>query len=142
MTALRSTLLVYEEAWNKAGRKWDIEGLADCFTEDAMFFGGRPQHCVGRAAIRDYFHSYTGIIASCTLRLRDQQQLDVAPGYFVSQGFADFSFVLADGIQTKSTVRTTLILVQDHNEWRARLQNFAPSPAEPPLGMSVKVAKD
>lgn len=134
MTTLPYTLTAYEDAWNNAGRQWNTDALAACFTEDALFFGGRPEHSVGRAAIRGYFRSYIGVIASCTLHLRDHQQLDVAPGYFVSQGFADFSFVLADGMQTKSTVRTTLILVQDHDEWRARLQNFAPSPAEPPLG--------
>ena len=133
-TALPPTLEAYQQAWNAAALQWDSDALASCFTEDGLFFGGRPQHSVGRAAIRDYFRSYIGVISSCTLHLRDQQVLDVEPDHFVSQGFGDFSFVLADGKHTRSTVRTTLVLVRQHDGWKARLQNFAPSPAEPPLG--------
>ena len=133
--ALPEPLTRYLSAWNAAGSRWDCAALAECFTEDALFFGGRPEHSVGRAAIEAYFRSYTGIIASCTLSLRDQHIVDdLVPDYCTAQGYGDFSFILADGLHTRSVVRTTLILVRERNRWRARLQHIAPPPAEPPIG--------
>ena len=134
-SALPEPLVSYLAAWNAAGSRWDCAALAGCFTEDALFFGGRPEHSVGRHAIEAYFRSYIGIIASCTLSLREQHIVtDLGANALVAQGYGDFSFILADGLHTRSVVRTTLILVHQRDRWRARVQHIAPPPAEPPIG--------
>ena len=124
----------YLASWNAAASVWDCERLAECFTEDGLFFGGRPTHSVGRQAIEDYFRSYIGTISSCTLRVREQHVFNLEPDCFVAQGFGDFSFVLSDGLHTQSVVRTTLVLVCQQDRWKARLQHIAPIPKKPPLG--------
>ena len=131
---LPAPLALYVEAWNAAGMRWDCDGLAECFTEDALFFGGRPEHSVGREAIRAYFRSYIGIIETCSLQLRDQHLVDRGPHGLAAQGYGDFAFRLAGGQLTRSTVRTTLILVPDGGRWRSRMHHFGPPPAVPPLG--------
>jgi uncharacterized protein (TIGR02246 family) len=135
--SLPDPLAAHVAAWNAAGAHWNSEALANCFTEDGLFFGGRPEHSVGREAITAYFRSYIGTIASCHLQLRDQELLQLAPDTVAAQGYGDFSFVLGDGARTRSVVRTTLILVQQRDGWKARLQHFAPPPPEPPLGRNT-----
>ncbi len=121
--------------WNAAGRTWNVSAYADCFTEDGLFFGGRPAHAVGRAAIRAYFESYVGVIKVCQLALRDQQFVEAGPGFLLAQGWGEFTFVLADGERTGSTVRTTWLLQQmPDGPWKIRQQHIAPPPAVPPLG--------
>lgn len=124
----------YLAGWNAAGAVWDCKRLADFYTDDGLFFGGRPGHSVGREAIGAYFRSYIGTIAACRLKLRDQHVVSLDADRFVAQGFGEFSFMLADGLATQSVVRTTLMLVRQHDTWKARLWNFAPSPEKPPLG--------
>ena len=133
-TELPEPLRLYVADWNAAGVRWNSEALADCFTPDGLFFGGRPEHSVGHEAILAYFRSYVGIIESCTLQLRDQQLVDLGSQGLVAQGYGDFSFVLAGQRPTRSTVRTTLMLVQLGGRWRARVQHFGPPPLVPPLG--------
>jgi uncharacterized protein (TIGR02246 family) len=123
------------ERWNAAGRRWDPSAFTDCFADDGLFYGGRPAHSVGRDAIRAYFDSYVGVIDVCQLVLRDQEFVEAGAGFLLAQGWGEFSFVLADGQRTTSTVRTTWLLQQlPGGEWKIRQQHFAPPPAEPPLG--------
>jgi uncharacterized protein (TIGR02246 family) len=129
---------ILEEAqarWNAAGRRWDPAAFTDCFTADGLFYGGRPSHAVGREAIRAYFDSYIGVIDVCQLALRDQEFVEPGPGFLLAQGWGEFSFVLANGQHTQSTVRTTWLLQQlPGGEWKIRQQHFAPAPTTPPLG--------
>lgn len=68
------------------------------------------------------------------LRLREQHVFNLEPDCLVAQGFGDFSFLLSDGLQTRSVVRTTLVLLRQQDRWKARLQHIAPIPKNPPLG--------
>lgn len=129
----RLALDAVQAQWNAAARRWDADALTLLYTEDAMFHGGRPGHSVGRESIRTYFASYRGIIESGQLKLQDQHIVAVAPGVFLAQGEGDFSFVLAPGRPTRSTVRTSLALVQ-RGGWKILLHHFSPSPPRPPLG--------
>lgn len=123
------------DRWNAAGRRWNPAAFADCFTADGLFFGGRPCHYVGREAIRAYFESYVGVILVCQLALRDQEFVQAGPGFLLAQGWGEFSFTLADGQRTGSTVRTTWLLQQmPSHEWQIRQQHIAPAPVVPPLG--------
>lgn len=124
----------YLASWNAAGSVWDCERLAECFTEDGLFFGGRPTHSVGRQAIEGYFRSYIGTITSCTLSLREQHVFNLDANCLVAQGFGEFFFELSDGLHTHSVVRTTLVLVRQQDRWKTRLQHIAPIPKNPPLG--------
>lgn len=121
--------------WNAAGQRWNPAAFADCFTDDGLFFGGRPTHYIGRDAIRAYFDSYIGVILVCQLALRDQAFVPAGPGFLLAQGWGEFSFTLADGQRTGSTVRTTWLMQQvDGGVWKIRQQHIAPAPQVPPLG--------
>ena len=68
-TALRAV----ERDWNAAAEHWDAAGLTALYTEDALFYGGRPGHAVGHAKVREYFDSYVGTLAAARLALVDQE---------------------------------------------------------------------
>ena len=53
-TALRAV----ERDWNAAAQDWNSASLVALYTEDALFYGGRPGHAVGHAKVREYFDSY------------------------------------------------------------------------------------
>ncbi len=122
--------------WNDAGKSWDVEGLTNVYAEDALFFGGRPAHCVGADEIRRYFGSYKGVILSAGMELRDQHVVPLAPGLFLAQGLADFSFILEHGQRTQSQLRSTVLIERRQGDWKIRQYHFSPMPPEPPLGRS------
>lgn len=126
---------VFLASWNQAALAWDCEGLANCYTPDGLFFGGRPDHFAGRDAIDAYFRSYIGTIVSCTLKLRDQHVVKLGADCLAAQGFGDFTFLLTGGQRTQSVVRTSLILAREEGRWKARLHHFSPAPKNPPLGL-------
>ena len=68
-TALRAV----ERDWNAAAQDWNSAGLVALYTEDALFYGGRPGHAVGHAKVREYFNSYVGTFAAARLALVDQE---------------------------------------------------------------------
>lgn len=127
---------VVERAWNLAARRWDADALAAVYTPDALFFGGRPGHFVGCNSIREYFASYEGVIVSGTVKLVDQSLVEVTPQCFLSQGYAEFSFLLAGNESTRSRVRATFMLVRQGDVWKIRQHHVSASPIEPPLGQS------
>jgi uncharacterized protein (TIGR02246 family) len=128
-------LQAIQDAWNAAARTWNADGLAAIYTEDALFFGGRPGHFIGANAIRDYFASYEGIIESGAMSLVDQHVIRLDSDTLLAQGHVEFSFVLSGGRSTRSRLRTTLTLVRDASmRWKLRQHHFSPDPAAPPLG--------
>ena len=68
-TALRAV----EHDWNSAAQHWNSAKLVALYTEDAVFYGGRPGHAVGHAKVREYFDSYVGALAAARLALVDQE---------------------------------------------------------------------
>lgn len=122
--------------WNAAAGPWNPDALAAVYTTDALFFGGRPGHCVGAGAIHAYFKSYEGVIRSGRMALVEQHLKPLAPGCVLAQGFVDFGFELSDGQSTRSRLRTTLILVAEDAAWRIAQHHFSPTPEAPPLGQS------
>ena len=50
-------LRTVERDWNAAAQHWDSESLAALYTDDALFYGGRPGHAVGHAKVREGFDS-------------------------------------------------------------------------------------
>jgi ketosteroid isomerase-like protein len=129
----RRALESVQAAWNHAARHWNPTALAEIYTEDALFFGGRPGHTVGASAIRDYFASYEGVIESATMELVEQHLVELAPRCFLAQGFVDFVFSLTGQRITRSTLRSTLIIVLQDPP-KIRQHHFSASPAAPPLG--------
>lgn len=127
-------LAVVLAAWNAAARNWDSRALAALYADDALFFGGRPGHAVGKQAIAEYFASYDGTIAAATLELIDQHIAPLGERDFVAQGFGRFRFGLCDGRTTTSLLRTTLVIVWQHGGWKIRLHHFSTVPEVPPLG--------
>lgn len=130
----QDALAAVQQAWNAAARNWDAQALALVYTEDALFFGGRPGHSIGRAGIRDYFASYTGEILSGRMSLADQHVLELGPDSFLAQGYADFDFVLRGNVNTRSRLRTTLLFAQQEDVWKLRQHHFSQPPSAPPLG--------
>ncbi|MEO8299317.1 MAG: SgcJ/EcaC family oxidoreductase [Burkholderiales bacterium] len=123
------------EAWSVAGRTWDAAGLAAGYTEDAVFFGGRPGLQQGSAGVRAYFDSHVGTITRAKLTLRDQQVFRLAPDVIVAQGFGHFALGFADGRSSDVVQRATLVLVRRDGRWSILLHHFSDEPQSPPLGL-------
>jgi uncharacterized protein (TIGR02246 family) len=133
---MQAALAQVQRDWNAAGKHWHAGLLAEVYTQDALFFGGRPGHFVGRAAVQAYFASYVGVIESGAMVLAEQEFAQLGPGCLLAQGYADFSFTLEGGQNTQSRVRATLVLVRDGAAWRIRQHHFSSAPEAPPLGQS------
>ncbi|HYF18243.1 MAG TPA: nuclear transport factor 2 family protein [Ramlibacter sp.] len=131
---LQDGLAAIEAAWNAGADPWDPRRLATVYTRDALFFGGRPGHCVGQPAVEAYFASYRGVIVSGTMQLLEQQIIDLEPVGFLAQGYAQFTFRLRGGQHTRSRLRTTLFVVHHEGQWEVRQHHFSADPAAPPLG--------
>jgi uncharacterized protein (TIGR02246 family) len=132
----RAALDAVQSAWNAGARPWDPDRLADIYTQDALFWGGRPGHSVGSGAIRAYFGSYLGVIQAGTMALVEQEVRELAPGCLLAQGFVDFAFELTVGQSTRSRLRATLVLTLEDQIWKIRQHHFSPTPEAPPLGQS------
>lgn len=120
--------------WNRAGAAWDAPALAAVYAEDALLFGGRPGHSVGRAAIQGYFASYDGVILAGSMQMAETGLRTLGPGCVLAQGMVHFAFTLAGGEQTRSTLRATLVLGLEPDRWRILDHHFSTIPAAPPLG--------
>lgn len=120
-------------AWNHSASSWDAKGIAATYCKDAMLFGGRAGHFVGRAAIRDYFASYNGIIVSATMQLSEMLDRELGSGYRLFQGMAHFEFRMAHNKKTQSKLRATLVLIREADGWYIIDHHFSTIPIEPPL---------
>ncbi|WP_256856628.1 SgcJ/EcaC family oxidoreductase [Variovorax sp. KK3] len=132
----QAALAQVQRDWNAAAERWHADRLAEVYTQDALFFGGRPGHSVGRSAVQDYFATYVGVIESGAMVLAEQHLAQLGPDCLLAQGYVDFSFTLQGGQQTRSRLRATLVLVREGAAWRIRQHHFSPTPEAPPLGQS------
>src|SRR3954467_3925975 len=105
-----TVLRAVERDWNAAAEHWDAAGLAALYTDDALFYGGRPGHAVGHAKVREYFDSYVGTLAAARLALVDQELRKLSEGVFLAQGYAKFDFDLSAGGGSSTVLRSTLVL--------------------------------
>jgi uncharacterized protein (TIGR02246 family) len=128
-----AALAQVEAAWNAAAHRWDAHALTAIYTDDALFYGGRPGHSVGGPAIHAYFASYEGVIESATLTLVEQQFIHLAPDCFLAQGYGEFAFVLSGGRPSRSRLRTTLVVVLQQGAWKIRQHHFSTTPEAPPI---------
>lgn len=131
--AARAALAQVLAAWNAAAHHWDADLLTAVYTDDALFFGGRPGHSVGAGAIREYFASYEDVIESATLDLVEQHFIRLADDCFLAQGYGEFAFVLSGDRPSRSRLRTTLIVVLQEGEWKIRQHHFSTTPETPPI---------
>jgi uncharacterized protein (TIGR02246 family) len=127
-------LAAVQADWNAGADPWNPERLAAIYTADALFFGGRPGHAVGAAAILAYFASYREVIVAGSMRLVEQHMLELAPDCVLAQGYAEFAFRLHPEQRTASRLRTTLVLLKQGEGWKIRQHHFSAAPATPPLG--------
>ena len=128
-------LMAAAEAWSAAGRTWDTAGIASNYTNDAVFFGGRPGLQQGLAGVRSYFDSYVGTITRAKLTLRDQQVFRLAPDVILAQGYGHFALGFTDGRSSEVVQRTTLVLVRRDGCWKILQHHFSERPAAPQLGL-------
>src|SRR5436190_9464195 len=124
-TALRAV----ERDWNAAAQHWNSAGLVALYTEDALFYGGRPGHAVGHAKVREYFDSYVGTLAGARLALVDQELRKLGEGVYLAQGYAAFDFDLTTGGATRTVLRSTLVLTRRPEGWRVVQHHFSSPPA-------------
>ena len=87
-------LRTVERDWNAAAQHWNAESLGALYTDDALFYGGRPGHAVGRAKVRGYFESYIGTLAAARLALVDQELRKLSEEVYLAQGYAKFDLTL------------------------------------------------
>lgn len=126
-------LLVLEAAWNKAALNWDVNALADLYTDDALFYGARPGLAVGRDGVLGYFKSYIGFLKSAKLHLIDQHIRVLAPDAFIAQGYGRFEFLSEARNQGEATLRTTWTVVRSGETWKIALHHFSLTPEAPPI---------
>jgi uncharacterized protein (TIGR02246 family) len=126
-------LATVNAGWSAAAQHWDADAFAALYTEDALFFGGRPAHSIGREAIREYFASYVGVIESASLELEEQHVMMLAPDCFVAQGYGVLSSRFPGGVDSRSRLRTTWIIASCDGEWRIRQHHFSGLPEKPPI---------
>ncbi|SPA48341.1 YybH family protein [Cupriavidus taiwanensis] len=122
-----------ERRWNAAALTWDADALAALYAPEALFFGGRPGHAVGQAAILGYFASYAETLRSASMSLVDQTLVELGKDTLLAQGHANFRFVLADGSETALALRTTWVLVRRLGVWQILQHHFSPTPEAPPI---------
>jgi len=134
LPAAQAALHAIETDWTAAGINWNAQALSDVYTDDAIFFGGRPGMSSGKAAVKDYFTSYVGVLKSTTMKLYDQYVIELAEDTFLAQGFAEFNFILTNGNPAKSVSRTTLLIVKRQGQWKVQQHHFSASPETPPIG--------
>ena len=126
-------LRAVERDWNAAAQPWNPARLAALYTQDAVFYGGRPGHSVGQAAVRGYFDTYIGMIAAARLALVEQQLRPLGDGVHLAQGDAAFDIDLVAGGTSRTVLRSTLVLVRRAEGWRIAQHHFSATPAEPPI---------
>ncbi len=129
----RAILQDIEHRWNNAAQAWNADELASLYTSDALFFGGRPGHAVGRHEIQGYFASYADTISSAHMSLVEQPIVEIGVDTLLAQGHAKFRFVLANGRETRSELRTTWILVKRDGTWLILQHHFSSTPEAPPI---------
>ena len=122
-----------EARWNAAAAPLDPVAIAAVYSQHALFFGGLPDHYVGRAEVERYFQHYVGMLTSISLTLRDMFICDAPEGMVLIQGFADFSFGLPDGRTTQASLRATLGMIREDEGWKISLHHFSPPPECPPV---------
>jgi uncharacterized protein (TIGR02246 family) len=122
------------QRWSQAASPWDASALGACYTVDAALHGGRPGHSLGRQAITAYFASYDGVIRSGAVTALDQEVAQPCEGVQVAQGHVCMAFILGDGRETVSVLRSTLVLREQDGEWLIWRHHFSPIPEAPPLG--------
>ncbi len=118
--------------WNRASATWNCDALAAMYWDEATLFGGRPYLSAGPEGIRDYFASYADQLKVVGLALRDQVLVEPAPDMVLAQGFCEFSFTLADGRVTGTTMRTSLVLMRRQGRWKILQHHFSSLPEKPP----------
>lgn len=131
--AAQEALDSVERQWNMASKNWDPEKFGAIYTDDALFFGGRAPHYVGKSGVLDYFQSYVGVISAATLELVDQHVHDAGPQAFMAQGFGQFRLNMASGTETDLLQRTTLLITRRNSQWKIASHHFSSRPEAPPL---------
>jgi uncharacterized protein (TIGR02246 family) len=132
-SSMEEALEAVQHDWNAAARNWDVDALTALYSEDAVFFGGRPGQSVGHEAVRGYFASYVGVLASTSLELFDQQQVPLGPDVLLAQGYCRFGFLLVDGRRTSAVMRMTWVLQEGGGQWKIRQHHFSTTPEAPPI---------
>ena len=128
-----AALRAVERDWNVAAWAWDPVGLAALYTEDAVFYGGRPGHSIGRDQVKAYFDSYAGMFTTVRLALVDQELRTLADGVYLAQGYAAFDFELAAGGTSQAVLRSTLVLIRRPEGWRIAQHHFSATPTALPI---------
>ena len=119
--------------WNAAAANWDVAGLAALYVDEAVLFGGRPGHSVGKNAIRDYFFSYNQILASVRIELFEQHVFQVGADALLAQGHGNFHFVRVGGKASQAVLRTTWAIARRGTDWLIFQHHFSASPESPPI---------
>lgn len=131
--AAKSALENVQTRWNDAAKNWDVAALTALYTKDALMYGGRPGMSVGLPGMNQYFSSYSGMLTSATLDLKDQVVVELTPNMYLAQGVGEFGIRLKSGKDVGTTMRTTLLIVNRDGEWKILDHHFSSAPEVPPI---------
>lgn len=111
----------FRDRWSVAFRARDFEKIVVLYDDAALFFGSAPELCVGRKAIRDYFHRLPAGIELNDFPVPEVRA--VAPNVIVASGF--WSFTLDE---RTLPYRLAWTLVDFAGEWRIVQHHAAARP--------------
>jgi ketosteroid isomerase-like protein len=122
-----------ERLWRHGGAPYDPQALTGLYADDALFFGGLPDHYVGQVEIERYFEHYRELVRTSSLGFRDLIFRRLSDSIIAAQGFVDFTFGLPNDQTSYATLRATLVVSRGSDGWRILLQHFSIPPLKTPV---------
>ena len=110
--------------WNEAGSNWDTERLAALFTNDALFWGSKPDLFIGHQ-IQKYYEAFP--VKSCRFNFLEMKSVVLSPNTVVSCGVLLLSQVLVTMQKLEVKLRVSLVLVKLDSGWKIVQHHVAPT---------------
>jgi uncharacterized protein (TIGR02246 family) len=112
-----------QRRWAQAFARSDVDALASLYTQDALFFGSKPDLYRGQGGVREYFESLTKGYESATFA--HSHVVAISPEVIVSAGFVTFAGA-HDGRRFSLPYRMSWTLVRSGGEWRIASHHASP----------------
>jgi uncharacterized protein (TIGR02246 family) len=109
--------------WAAAFARADADGLAALYTDDALFFGSKPELYLRASGVRRYFETLAkGYEAAA---FADTQAVEIGADLIVCAGFVTFTGE-RDGERFSVLYRMSWTLVRAGGDWRIASHHASP----------------
>jgi uncharacterized protein (TIGR02246 family) len=112
-----------QRRWSDAFARADIDALASLYTNDALFFGSKPDLYVGRIGVRRYFETLAkGYEAAA---FADTSCIELARDLIAAAGFVRFTGE-RDGERFAILYRVSWTLIRTGDDWKIASHHASP----------------